>query len=337
MKIKEIHIRLIGIPILATIMSFVFGTEPGEAYVEKWFTSLLYTGLFWNGAAHLFFFYRKKFPLIGLTPKRLSLTTISLVAFLVAGDFLICQLIEANEVYTLAHSIPSLIAGIIIGLAYEAVYFFDQWKHTVKVNEALKNQQIRAQFEVLQNQMSPHFLFNSLNTLTTLIAEDVEVAIKFTEKLSEVYRYILQNKERDLVKLADELDFAKSYFFLLKIRYPKNLTADFMVPEKYLNSHVAPLTLQMLIENSVKHNEISSAHPLHIDVFTENMEHIVVKNLIKKKNSLDRSTQTGLANIRKRYAYLSEKEIMIEEDEYFKVSIPLISVVHRTNGILEAV
>ncbi len=164
----------------------------------------------------------------------------------------------------------NFVAAIIITLAYEATYFFEKWKQTFKQNEDLKNQQIRTQFEVLQNQMSPHFLFNSLNALTTLIAENQDIAIEFTQKLSEVYRYILQTKDKELVTLSEEIEFTKAYLFLLQMRYPENLKFDFKIETQYMEEYIAPLTIQMLVENAVKHNVISKSNPLTIDIYVEN-------------------------------------------------------------------
>ncbi|MEM7299383.1 MAG: histidine kinase, partial [Bacteroidota bacterium] len=205
--------------------------------------------------------------------------------------------------------------------------FFDQWHHSIKINEALKNQQIRTQFEVLQNQMSPHFLFNSLNTLTTLIAEDSNVAISFTERLSEVYRYILQNKEKEVVKLGEELDFVANYVFLLKIRYPENLQVEWKVDDKYLDNSIAPLTIQILVENAIKHNVISKTKPLLIEIYVENGKSIVVKNNLQKKKTIEKSTKTGLANIHKRYEYFGKQNIdVITTAENFMVAVPLLNI-----------
>lgn len=334
MQLKEVHVRWAGIPLLAIIMAVFFGPDPGETWTEKYLMSLLYTGLYWNGACYLFFFYRKRFPLIKDTPKRLTFTTISMVSLFLVGDFIICSFIEGSltnwQEYTLAHSFPSLIAGTVIGLIYEAVYFFEQWKRTIKVNEALKHQQLRTQFEVLQNQMSPHFLFNSLNTLTALIPEDADIAVEFTQKLSEVYRYILHNKERELVPVSEEMEFARAYVFLLKMRYPENLRVDFQIPDHHMGQYIAPLTLQMLIENAIKHNVVSKMHPLFIEVYVDNGRSIVVKNNLQKKNVIEKSTKTGLANIQKRYELLGNKVIdIMTTAKNFMVAVPLIDVMQQ--------
>lgn len=342
MKLKEVHVRLIGIPILALIMAIVFGAKENQAFYEKYLKSLMYTAFYWNGACYMFFYFRRRIPLISKTPKRLFLTSISLLSMLFAGDFLICVFIEGSATgftdYDIARSVPTLLAGLFVGLLYEAVYFFEQWKNTVRINEALKNQQIRTQFEVLQNQMSPHFLFNSLNTLSTLIAEDRDKAQNFTNNLSDVYRYILQNKEKDLVTVKEELEFAKAYMFLLKMRYPENLSANFKVKAEHESKYIAPLSIQMLIENAIKHNVVSKRNPLHIEIYVDSEQHIVVRNNLQIKKAIEKSTKTGLENIRNRYAFFGRKEIKVHQDENsFVVSLPLIEVENRAERSFEAI
>jgi LytS/YehU family sensor histidine kinase len=225
----------------------------------------------------------------------------------------------------------NIILAIIIGTMYETVFFFENWKATIRLNEELKNQQIRTQLEVLQNQMSPHFLFNSLNTLTTLISENQEIAIDFTQNLSEVYRYILQHKERELVRLSDEIEFAHAYLYLLKKRFPDNLTYDFRIDKSLESRSIAPMTLQMLIENCIKHNVVSKAHPLHIEIYVENGNSIAVKNNLQQRQSIEKSTKTGLANIKKRYEYLTDRSVeVIKSAHSYIVEVPLINLVFES-------
>jgi sensor histidine kinase YesM len=331
--IREVYVRWIGIPILAYIMTFFHPMDPGETMFHKYLTALAFTGLYWNGAFILFMYFRRKFPEIKKTPKRLFLTVVTLVSFMVVADPFLCYVFNTQPLEealafenVLTKAGINIIVSLVIGSIYENVYFFEQWKKTIQINEALKNQQIRTQFEVLQNQMSPHFLFNSLNTLTTLIAEDANLAMEFTERLSEVYRYILQNREREVVKLDEELSFANNYTFLLKIRYPQNLSVDFRVEEKYLKMSIAPLTIQILLENAIKHNVISKSHPLQVTVYIENNS-IVVKNNLHRKNVIEKSTKTGLANITKRYNYFGENSINVQStNQEFIVSVPLLEI-----------
>lgn len=330
-EIKEVYVRWLGIPLVALALVPIIKDNDEPLWMEFLY-SLVFTGFLWNGAYLIFKFYRKRFPEILETAKRLFLTLITLYIFIIIANPLICLALNLKDIGAFLtvsgffdYTGVSVITCTFVGTMYETTYFFERWKETFQLNEQLKNQQIRTQFEVLQNQMSPHFLFNSLNTLTTLIAENQDIAIDFTQKLSDVYRYILQNKERELVSLADELEFASDYLFLLKMRYPDNLTAEFRVDPEYHSMHIAPLTIQMLIENSIKHNVVSKAHPLHIDIYVESGNSIVVKNNLQQKSTIEKSTKTGIANIQKRYEYLGNRKIdIILTAKSFMVAIPLI-------------
>ncbi len=333
-KLKEVHLRWIGIPIVGYGMSFLIKGHDHGSQLNNVLISILFTVILWNGCFLIIKYFRNKYAEIDQTKRRLILTILMITILLTLGSNIIglliglCSIEELKSpAFFFRHSHVNLMAGFMVASIYEASYFFEKWKKSIQLNEELKNQQIRTQFEVLQNQMSPHFLFNSLNTLTTLIAEDQKTAIDFTQTLSEVYRYILQNKERELVSLHEELEFCKSYVYLLKKRYPENLEVNFSVNSDYHEYHIAPLTLQMLIENAIKHNTVSKTEPLHIDIYIDNGQSVVVKNDLQVKKSLEKSTKTGLTNIRKRYAYLGNREInIIESKEHFMVAIPLIKL-----------
>ncbi|MEM7548683.1 MAG: histidine kinase [Bacteroidota bacterium] len=337
-KLKEVHVRWIGIPLLAVIASM---TDPEHLIDRTWgvnlFHSLCFTAVYWNGCFLIIRFFRKKYPDISLTKKRLLNTAFLIIIWLSVAGIPIKRFVQ-NESWETILSwnehisfLPfSFVAATVVTLTYEAFYFFTKWKEVFRLNEDLKNRQIRTQYEVLQNQMSPHFLFNSLNTLTTIIAEDQNSAITFTEKLSEVYRYILQNKERELVTLKEEIEFVQSYLFLLRMRFPDNLKSNFNIDQKYESLNIPPLTIQMLVENAIKHNVVSKSKPLHIDLYVENGKSIVVKNNLQKKESLEKSTKTGLENIKKRYALLGEKTIdIITSANNYMVAVPLINLLEE--------
>lgn len=334
-KIKEIHVRWFGIPLVALFLMFVIKRDDQTFDpFTKYLITFTFVSVQWNICVLVIKYFRKRFSKISQTPKRLFLTVISvgvmliLVANVIGVSLGLCDYRSLlDPKFFFRHSDVNLITGFFVSTLYEAGYFFDKWKTSVKLNEELKNQQIRTQFEVLQNQMSPHFLFNSLNTLTTLIAEDPKIAIDFTQTLSEVYRYILQNKERELVSLHEELEFCRSYVYLLKKRYPENLQVNFSVPSEYKEHHIAPLTLQMLVENAIKHNVVSKNEPLEIDIYVSNGTSIIVKNNLQPKVSLEKSTKTGLANIRKRYSYLGNRNIdIITSNDHYMVAVPLIKL-----------
>lgn len=333
---SEKVIRWIGIPVIGIIMSFIIKDHDHlhNSVLENILVSLVFTGVLWNGAVLIIFGMRKSFPDLEQTGKRLVITYLFVTIFLIISPNLIrlaLGIVSWSDLDNIRNifmnSEINMVAAFMVSSVYEGAYFFGKWKSSFALAEQLKNQQIRTQFEVLQNQMSPHFLFNSLNTLTTLIAEDQKTAIDFTQTLSEVYRYILQNKERELVKLSDELIFSKSYVYLLQMRYPENLHVNFSIEAKHEERYIAPLTLQMLIENAIKHNIISKTDPLQIDIYVEKDSTLVVKNNLQLKKTLEKSTKTGLANIRKRYAYLGHRQIeVITSQKNYMVVVPLIEM-----------
>lgn len=338
MRLKEIHIRILGVPIVAVLAMLYKSDHMSETpWVYVYLMSIGFTAIYWTGATYIIYYFRKKFPEISKTKRRILLSALVIIIWMSVGGLPLKLLFQITTIEDLLNPsehtqfIPfNLVAATVISLAYEASYFFDKWKESFRLNEELKNRQIRTQYEVLQNQMSPHFLFNSLNTLTTIISEDPNAAISFTEHLSEVYRYILQNKDRELVSLEEEIDFVKAYLFLLKMRYPDNLTFEFNVEEKYHELNIPPLTLQMLVENAIKHNVISKSKPLHIAIYIENGKSIIVKNNLQKKTSLAKSTKTGLENIRKRYGILGGREIdIITSASNYMVAVPLIDILEE--------
>jgi sensor histidine kinase YesM len=200
--------------------------------------------------------------------------------------------------------------------------FLNNWKMAAIETERLKKEQISAMYEILKAQINPHFLFNSFNVLSTLVHKDADLAEKFINQLSKVYRYVLQTRDKEVVSLSEELEELDAYIFLMKIRFGesfifnKNIQAD--------NIKIAPLTLQILIENALKHNEASNAHPLSIELFEE-ANFIVVMNNIQRKNNVLESTGIGLENITAQYSILSNKKVEITEDKHhFIVKIPKI-------------
>ena len=334
-KIREVHVRWAMIPVLGFLLSFIF-TElhPDTPFSKSVAISTTFTAVLWNGAVLIMSYFRHRFSSIQQTPRRLILTIVSMSIFLIFGANVlrwIMGMIHVKEVFSwdhlFEHADINFIVAFFVASIYESVYFFGKWKETFRQNEELRNQQIRTQFEVLQNQMSPHFLFNSLNTLTALIGENPKIAMDFTQRLSEVYRYILKNKEMELVPLKEELEFCHSYGYLLQMRFPENLHIDCNIDPIHEELFIAPLTLQMLIENAIKHNVVSKGHPLQISIRIESGK-MIVKNNFRKKKSPTKSTQTGLANIKKRYSFLVDKEIeILNTKEEFIVMIPLIDIV----------
>ena len=227
---------------------------------------------------------------------------------------------------------------IIIVFVFYSIEFFKQWRISVTNEEILKREKLSLEYESLKNQVNPHFLFNSLNTLSSLVYVDQDKAVKFIKQLSEVYRYVLEIKDIELVSLKTEIDFVKNYCFLQKIRFSENLKIKIKLNNSE-NIMVIPLSIQLLVENAIKHNVITTERPLMIDVFNDEKYIIVKNNLqIKKtirenRNEKNRENHVGLENIKLRYKYLSKEEVIVEHPETrnirsgpkeFVVKIPLI-------------
>lgn len=335
-KIREIHVRLVGIPVLGVLLAFLLCPTPPPNFIHI-IKTIAFVFVFWQGLSMIMMYFRKKYEAIQQTARRLVYTIIFSSVYLMVSDTLLHLLFDhfipehtfMNEGFFWRFGKNFIISFMVIAL-YESYYFYWRWNQSSLETEKLRTQHIFSQLEALKSQVSPHFLFNSLNTLVALIAENQQLAIEFTQKLSEVYRYILQHKEKELVKLSTELEFIRSYVFLLKMRFSDNLQVDYRIEEKYFNNYVAPFTLQLLVENAIKHNVISKTHPLHIEIYTENGNSLVVKNKLQKRNAREDSTKTGLENIRKRYHYLTDKSIdIITTNASFLVAIPLISVIEE--------
>ncbi len=201
--------------------------------------------------------------------------------------------------------------------------FLLSWRESAVEAERLKKENMEAQFNSLRSQVNPHFLFNSLNALTNLVYQDQDKAVKFIKQLSTVYRYVLSTRDKELVPLAEELEFLHSYLFLQQIRFGEKLRLKVELDGEGL---VAPLVLQMLVENAIKHNIIADEQPLTIRIYREGFMLVVENNLQKKSIPSDESTGAGLENIKKRYAFLSPVPVKVEaEDNSFKVSVPLLT------------
>jgi hypothetical protein len=239
--------------------------------------------------------------------------------------------IEGNSIQQfLANEKPSnyiisIIITFVVTLAIHAIYFYKAYQENKVKEQKIIAGTASAQFESLKNQIDPHFLFNSLNVLSSLIEENPESAQKFTTSLSKVYRYVLEQKDKELVSVAEELKFAKTYMNLLKMRFENSIT--FEIPEGFDNEEakVVPLSLQLLLENCIKHNVVSEAKPLHVKISIENNQ-LVVTNNLQKKEVLSGRKGVGLQNIVNRYAILTKRTVLVEENEQeFKIFLPILT------------
>lgn len=224
-------------------------------------------------------------------------------------------------------SVSTLVMIFLVVAIYETIYFYQQLKQSIQEKEELQRENIKSQLEGLKSKVNPHFLFNSLNTLAYLIPEDADKSVKFVQKLSKVYRYILEMSDERLIPLQKELDFLNSYIFLLKERFEENLQVEIDIPKARMKDKIIPLSLQILFENAIKHNIISSTKPLKIKVLINNSGKLIVENNLQKKKQIKDSTKFGLENIKNRYRFFSNEAVdVIATSSSFIVSLPLISV-----------
>lgn len=216
--------------------------------------------------------------------------------------------------------IPLLVNGI-----SESLFFYGLWEKTNIEKEQLEKENLKAQYEVLQSQISPHFLFNCFNTLNVLIQESKQAASDFLQHLSKVYRYVIELNREEMVKIESELDALDTYLELMKYRFGKNIQLNVDVAKAAYNKFMAPFTLQMLMENALKHNQFSEKQPLKVTIDSTD-KWLTFKNTVNHFPNAD-GTGTGLRNLNERYSLLTGKEIQINEnDQNFEVMIPLTEI-----------
>lgn len=233
----------------------------------------------------------------------------------------------------------TIIMTFVVTLAFHTFYFYKAYQESRLKEQKIIAGTANAKFESLKNQIDPHFLFNSLNVLSSLIEENPENAQQFTTSLSKIYRYVLEQKDKELVTVSEELTFAKTYMKLLKMRFENSITFELPTDFENPDAKVVPLSLQLLLENTIKHNVVSENKPLHIKIYIKD-NFLVVENNLQKKEVLQDRKGVGLQNIVSRYAILSERKVLIDETkETFAVYLPIltkqISIMETTNTFNE--
>lgn len=340
MEIQEIQVqdgkaRLLGMPLVSLAVTFVYNWNIGMGFGIVFLISfcISFTNVFviWEGTRKIFFVLRKKFSKVEQTRQRLIYQAIIAVSYTfvatVSIDYFCSYFIPKSSPKPLLSFGIGLISNFIVTLLYETVFFFESWKINVRKTEALARENVQSQLESLKSQLDPHFLFNSLNTLSFLI-DDNKPAQKYLEHLADVYRYVLVSRQKDTVSLQEEMDFVNAYIYLNKIRFRENLMLESHISIKNMDKKIIPLSLQMLVENAIKHNIVSKEKPLTIsisDILLENENYLVVENNFQEKKTFEKSTKVGLQNISNRYQLLTSKLVLIEKnDKFFKVELPLL-------------
>jgi sensor histidine kinase YesM len=305
------------------------------------YTMLYSLSLYFANAA-IFIYLDKIFKTDRFIPKRIVIGFIAsfLVSIIVIFLLRIFEdvLVEGSSFSAFLNNeevsnyLVAIIVTFFVTLAFHAFYFYKAYTENKVKEQKVIAGTASAQFESLKNQIDPHFLFNSLNVLSSLIEENPDNAQKFTTSLSKIYRYVLEQKDKELVPVEEELAFAKTYMNLLKMRFENSITFDLPTDEDWIASFlsmaeakVVPLSLQLLLENTIKHNVVSEQRPLHIKIYIEN-NYLIVENNLQKKEILQERKGVGLQNIVNRYGLISERKVLVEETQIeFKVKIPILT------------
>lgn len=318
------------------LVNVVMGSEIyfGKRLIVNFLFTMMYT--FSLYAANMFLFWKldsyfeDKFSVKRLTLGFIGSFLVSLVVIFLMHVFEVVVYNKNSFDYFLANEKPSSYLGSIIitffvTLSIYTISFYKAYNENKVKEQKIIAGTANAKFESLKNQIDPHFLFNSLNVLSSLIEDNPDNAQRFTISLSKIYRYVLEQKDKELVSLEEELAFAKTYMNLLKMRFENSLFYE--LPTTAINSEakVVPLSLQLLLENTVKHNVVSEQRPLHIRIYVEG-DYLAVQNDYQKKEVLQERQGVGLQNIVNRYGIITNRKVLIAQNEKtFTVKIPILT------------
>lgn len=339
---NDFWFSIIGIILVSIIANYLFN-NPGERPTKTlvligWIAALVPVIIDWILIRHVLIFLRKKYPDFKDDVDRISHLLFAIVTIIILVDFVmgavLAQLFTflgypSTHRVVLKIMVPVIIIVIMIMAIYEAIYYNLRLKTSIREEEQAKQVMIQAQLDTFRNQAQPHFLFNSLNTLRDIIDYDTkEDAKAFVDNLSRVYRFIIESGNANLIALEKELTFAKAYIHIQTERFGDNLQLHWDIPDTQQAAMIVPMSLQLLLENAIKHNVVSKAKPLVIQVTTKE-NHLVIRNKIQPKSTQTPSTKVGLKNIEKRYQLISGQLPIIDNDgTHFTVSLPLLKAAH---------
>lgn len=331
---NDLWLIIVGVPIISVIVFLmIFGSDRFfEFQYPCIFISVLYTASYWLCTRYFLIIYHKKYDDYIFNASRMLfvifwMLVIYFVVKLPLGFILHFVFEDIHDELRGNGLTEVLTTGILLTgmfFLYEGIYYFNKSKLIEIEKNKLERITAEQKLSTLKNQVNPHFLFNSLNTLVTIIPDEPELAIKFVQELSKSYRKILEVRDEKLITLEKELESLDSYIYLLKTRFHNKLDIDNDLESRVMDQFILPLSLQILIENAVKHNITSAKKPLKIKIYNRD-GFVVVENNLQKKDQNYGSTKLGLANIKSRYKLLINRKIIVEETkESFKVKLPII-------------
>lgn len=303
--------------------------DPEINYVLFW-VFLIFLSLLIEGIYQINSLYNRILPFHKNIPRRIAIQIISGVLYACLLRFLLYEFGEPYLTFKLDKMFLAAtwflygIGSVMVNGIFIVNHFIKQWQLTSIQAERLEKEKTQVQFDNLKNQLNPHFLFNALTALNSLIYENQTLASQFLQHLSKVYRYVLQNKDKNFVSIETELEFIQNYVFLVETRFASMLTITFRIDRSAKEKAIVPVTLQILIENALKHNVADKARPLSIRI-ESNDEYLVVSNNLQPRKLVETSNKQGLENLKSLYAFLTDKPVLIEStDAEFSVSVPLV-------------
>lgn len=321
--------------IIGLLSSFIFLTDPFHSFGHFMLGSVWGMLIFvtqWLGHSYIQTQIAKKYSWMEKPVQRILLTIVSVILYSIIAFILVQALMNYlvfGKVpdYILSFKIRQWLIPIFISFFVSLIAasygFFVNLKSSITEKERLKREMLSYKYEALRNQINPHFMFNSLNVLSDLVYEDQKTAVKFIHQFSDIYRYVLDSREQELVTLQEEVDFINKYVFLLKTRFENKLDVQMDIQVKP-DDLIVPLSMQLLIENAVKHNEVSKANPLVINI-SRTKDELTITNPIQLKNSSDDSKKIGLKNLQQQFSYFTDKKPVINtENNAFTVQLPIL-------------
>jgi Histidine kinase len=335
-KLNDKWLRIIGIPaasIIATTLFSVIHLDSFRLVFKSYIFGLIHATVLWETGRLYILTIRNRFPRIEQVYVRFLITLFFTILNTCIVSFIFSFMAEKTFYFerqlfykdywkTIAIATSATITLTII---YEIIYLFKKWKQAWLENIWLKRDKIQTQVDSLKTQVSPHFLFQSLNSLSLLVDEDKKRAVRFVDELSHVYRYFLQNHEKETITLGEEIRFANAYFDIIKTRFGEGIHFKMNISEKLNAWLVPPMTIKTFVENAVSLNKVSKMAPLSMFFFTDLKNNLVVNHNVQSKTLLLKRKRLGLINLSVKYKMLTNKELEItENDKEFEIKLPLI-------------
>ncbi len=333
----KIYSFLVPMPIIVAMLHLIMYEDRIWHEPLIWFisTPIIYVLGYLSMSAHVKYeeAVERRFPGLNQTKQRVMRKVFITLFVMTPSVYFIFLIYHLFNILDYDFKIQHLWQGALVGLGvnvifetlHEADYIFRKYKESNAENETLQQLSINEEFDALKSQVNPHFLFNCFNTLSSLIGIDKQRALQFLDELSKVYRYLLRNNQESLSTLQSELTFIDSYFNLLQTRHGDSIQLRKNIDKQYLSYLIPSLTLQLVVENAVKHNSISKNNPLLIDIFTAGENKLVVNNNLQRRATAVPTNGVGLQNIKMKYHLLEQQGFQVMEGgKNFTVVLPLI-------------